>query len=280
MEQIFFTKEITLCNNHYDPMKRWVPPKRIISYDKNTQNARYCPRRDEKHKHNCELVQMIVEFNTQHICSDTICTLTFVDNIKIPLWNRCIETETGRIVSKCGWGDKHMTKEEIEKFYNEQVIPIETSLYKYNDNVITTNFNIKLFADSFADDELESFRSNVEKFVKIFGNMNISRHISEIKYILLTEYKNVYVQKKEFLEKHKPNLYEKIISSVTQNLGNINSRVIVFNNLSSKSNFVPTAVVTKLITLYLDFLINPLFEMSNFGEQKPNPHISKKKKQH
>lgn len=279
-EQIYFTKEIT-CSYQYKLFERSKPAKsKAYNPNNNTLPERYCPRCDDKHKDNCNLVQMIIEFNTQYIQKDTICTIIFVDNIKIPLWNRNPEAELGHISSsKYSWSGTHLTTKEKEKLYDEQVIPIETSLYKYNDDIVMTNFNIKLFSDSFADDELESFRCNVNKFIYLFDDMHVENHISEIKYILLTEYKNSYIQKQEFLEKHKPKLYETTITSTIENINKSRSNIIVYNTLSSKSNYIQIAIISKLVTLYLDFNINPLFDALNFGDQKPNPHISKKKKQ-
>lgn len=271
MQQFYFTKELILDTKH---STRWIPQKRFKTYDPNEQNERYCPRCDNRHKYDCNLAQMIIEFDTQSIQNDTICTITFIDNIKIPLWNRDVELESGHTRPKYGCSNISLTKEEIEKYYNEQVIPIETSSYKYNDNVVVTNFNIKLFADSFADDELESFRCNVDKFIKIFDNIRIEQYLTKIKYILLTDFKKSYVQKQEFLDKYFPDLYKTTIEFTIKNM----NKVIMYNNLSSSSTYIPNAIMTKLITLYLDFQINPLFDNTNFGDQKPNPHIGKKKK--
>lgn len=276
-EQIYFTKEITSSGYRYNPNQRWISPKKFKIHDPNEdiQNERYCPRCDNKHKDDCELVQMIVEFNTYNIQNDTICLITFIDNIKIPLWSRNVEKELGcKLYNNTYY--MSISQEDKEKFYDQQVIPIETSLYKYNDNVVMTNFNIKLFADSFADDELESFRCNVNKFTKNFDKIKIDDHLTEIKYILLTEYKNSYIQKQDFLDKHKPNLYTTTIEFTINNM----NKVIVYNGLSSKSNYIPNAIITKLITLYLDFQINPLFDAIIFCDKKPNPHVSRKKKSH
>jgi hypothetical protein len=276
-EQIYFTKEITKCENIYNYLQRWTSRKKNKSYDPNEdiQQERYCPRCDNKHTHNCNLTQIIIEFEEPNIQSNTICSVSFIDNINIPLWNRDVEQESGYIRSTSSWSAHvNLTKENKEKYYNEQVFPIDTSTYRYNNGVSVSNFNMKLFADSFADDELESFRCNVEKFTNIFDNIYIDKHLIEIKYLLLTEYKGKYIGKQDFLSKHKPNLYETIINYVTKNM----NKIIVYKKLSSKSNSIPFIIISKLITLYMDFQINPLFDATNFDDKKPNPHIGKKQK--
>lgn len=275
-EQIFFTKEIIQSqNNNY--FKRWTKPKRFQSYDANEDNRpeRYCPRCDDRHKNDCNLIQMIIEFDTNKIQSDTNCSITFVENIKLQLWNRNIDEELGNIHNGHYYTSISQINAKLkQELFEQQTIPIETSTYRYIDNVTISNFNLKLFADSFADDELESFRSNVDKFLKIFNNIYIENHIDEIKYLLVTEYKNSYIQKQDFLAKHKPEFYKSTIDDVTTNM----KRMIIYNNLSSKSTYISNAIITKLITLYIDFKLNPLFEATQFNDQKPNPHISKKTK--
>lgn len=264
-EQYFFTKEIT---------KRSVHPDGTF---------KYCPRCDNVHEGMCELVQMIVEFDPKNINSNTNCSITFLENIKIEHMYEISKEDSCKInMHRCDEMRKRI------RLHEKYVIPVETSFYSFNDNVITSNFNLKLFADSFADDELESFRCSVTKFLQIF-NIDIDRYVNNIKYLLLTEYKNKYVDKQQFLEKHIPKFYEDVINNIiedtnykTQNpytsyLGS-NNKTIIYKKTKLSSNALDRVVIEKIIKLYLDFIINPLFHANMYEDKKPNPHISKKTK--
>jgi hypothetical protein len=56
---------------------------------------------------------------------------------------------------------------------------------------------------------------------------------------------------------------------------------IIYCNLKStfKANHMQNAIVTKMVKLYVNYHINPLFDKHNSAHlQKPNPHVGMKKK--
>jgi hypothetical protein len=275
-DQFYFTKELVSCTEPY--WKYRSQRSKSKPYHENPDNDRYCPRCNNYHKGNCTLIQMIVEINTV-IDDKKNFMVTFLTNIKIPLWNRDVAKEyeifTGQYIYF-----NHETVKEQKKYYSEQVKEDETILYKYIDDIEQSSFNITLLNTSFADDELESFRTNANTFEKLFIRFDISNIIGEIKYILLTNYKNTYISKEEFLEKHKPALYKDLINKTLADLYKFENRIIIFAISKSKSDYMKNEIIKKLTTLYLDYHINPVFDSQNSTNmQKPNPHIEKKKKQ-
>lgn len=274
-KNIYFTKEITEVRQIYYRDDKSNQP--VYSQSELLETNRFCPRCDGYHNGNCNLIQMVITLNTNCIERNTFCKITFYENIKLPLWNKNVKKEPEFIDSNYVSRYSEKYKNFLKKMLDKQFTPAETANYKYNDNVHETSFGIKLFEESFADDELESFRSNLKLFVKFF-NVDITQHVDKIKYLLLTEYKNSYIQKKDFLNIHFPTLYDKIKLEIINNMKNSGRPVIQYSTLNQKSNFILNEVINKLIKLYVDFFVDPLFEASNFGNQKPNPHIGKKAK--
>jgi hypothetical protein len=236
-----------------------------------------CPRHEKPTDETiCSLKQMIVKINTD----EKSFMVTFISNIRIPYL-------------KCKNDTHHVHGEQNKNINN-------TMSYQYIDGVEQSSFNIKLLDGSLSDDELESFGPHINMFCEIFKLRGNSDNVNYITYILKTTYKNSYISKKELIERHVPNICNDYIQCVTREYNDYsdhrfttqknicyaptnyyNRNVIMIYNLKSKAKakYMQNAIITKLIGLYVDYHVNPLFDKHNsIYSQKPNSHVDMKNK--